>query len=572
MISQTRSTWIAGLILAALTASAAALTPQEVLVVANARLPESVELAETYARLRNIPATNIVKLKTTKAYGISRVGYDKRIALPLRQAMLERKIAPQIRCIALMWGVPVRVSGPVSTPAGRKPSPHPASALYTTAASRAHYRLASDRLLMGSICRDFPKPKTDRFRPLGDLFEGPARTPAPPLMTHEKLIEDIAFVSQLKQEQLQKIDSPDKQMIASRQLMALHLDIGGVRGLIAFIEKANPPGAPSTDNLRKVLAKAEEKLKEMESAKIDKAKANEHLKLLDAIGGASLIYTSASAIVGEPKETSKKSKVKKKPMERIRSAADASVDSELALLWWPKYDLKGVSLNPLFWRMQTQLRGKKIPPTLMTARIDGPSSIDAMRIIKTSVAVEKTGLKGTFYIDAGGKVPDYDKHLKLLYSLVRKNTQFPAVYDNKKAVFQKNTCPQAALYVGWYSLRRYVPAFMWSEGAVGWHIASFEATDLRKPDSRQWCVKMIQNGVTATIGAVAEPLLGAFPNPEEFFLLLMTGKFTLAECYWRTTPNASWRMTLIGDPLYNPFRANPQIGLEKLPKGLAPQI
>ena len=33
---------------------------------------------------------------------------------------------------------------------------------------------------------------------------------------------------------------------------------------------------------------------------------------------------------------------------------------------------------------------------------------------------------------------------------------------------------------------------------------------------------------------------------------------------------ASWRMTLIADPLYNPFQKNPQIDVASLPKGLLP--
>ena len=81
---------------------------------------------------------------------------------------------------------------------------------------------------------------------------------------------------------------------------------------------------------------------------------------------------------------------------------------------------------------------------------------------------------------------------------------------------------------------------------------------------------MIQNGVSATVGAVNEPLLGAFPLPDEFFPLLLTGKYTVAECYWRTVPMASWRLTLICDPLYNPFKNNPRVDAAKLPPGLAP--
>jgi hypothetical protein len=50
----------------------------------------------------------------------------------------------------------------------------------------------------------------------------------------------------------------------------------------------------------------------------------------------------------------------------------------------------------------------------------------------------------------------------------------------------------------------------------------------------------------------------------------MTGKYTVAECYYRTTPYLSWRLTFIADPLYNPFAVDGEVGVEQLPKGLAP--
>jgi uncharacterized protein (TIGR03790 family) len=99
-----------------------------------------------------------------------------------------------------------------------------------------------------------------------------------------------------------------------------------------------------------------------------------------------------------------------------------------------------------------------------------------------------------------------------------------------------------------------VDAFDWTPGAVAYHLASGEATTLRDPGSQAWCKKMIEDGVAATIGPVYEPYLAAFPRPEQFFGLLLEGKLTLVECYYRTLPHNSWMMTLIGDPLYRPFK------------------
>jgi hypothetical protein len=54
---------------------------------------------------------------------------------------------------------------------------------------------------------------------------------------------------------------------------------------------------------------------------------------------------------------------------------------------------------------------------------------------------------------------------------------------------------------------------------------------------------------------VAEPYVNAFPLPELFFGLLVEGNLTLAECYIVSLPYLSWRMVLIGDPLYRPFKS-----------------
>ena len=68
-----------------------------------------------------------------------------------------------------------------------------------------------------------------------------------------------------------------------------------------------------------------------------------------------------------------------------------------------------------------------------------------------------------------------------------------------------------------------------------------------------WCKRMLEEGVAATIGPVQEPYVQAFPLPEIFFKYLADGYLTLAECYALSTPFLSWKMVLIGDPLYRPF-------------------
>ena len=72
--------------------------------------------------------------------------------------------------------------------------------------------------------------------------------------------------------------------------------------------------------------------------------------------------------------------------------------------------------------------------------------------------------------------------------------------------------------------------------------------------------------VAGTTGPVYEPFLVAFPRPDEFLPLLLSGQYSWAEAYYRAKPYNSWMMTLIGDPLYNPFRVRPGIRVDELPE------
>jgi uncharacterized protein (TIGR03790 family) len=139
--------------------------------------------------------------------------------------------------------------------------------------------------------------------------------------------------------------------------------------------------------------------------------------------------------------------------------------------------------------------------------------------------------------------------------VVKKSRRLPVVLDEKKDLFKAGACPDAALYCGWYSLANYVDAFQWKSGSIGYHIASSECSTLKRKNSNVWCKKMLEKGVAATIGPVSEPYVNAFPLPELFFGLLVDGNLTLAECYLISIPYLSWKMVLVGDPLYRPFKA-----------------
>jgi uncharacterized protein (TIGR03790 family) len=240
---------------------------------------------------------------------------------------------------------------------------------------------------------------------------------------------------------------------------------------------------------------------------------------------------------------------------------EASVDSELSLVLWNAYEL---------YRWQPNaLRNPAAPQpfkTLMVARLDSPSYGIAKGLIDKALAAEAKGLAGTAYIDSRGlfgkDLYSYcDQSLRDLALLVRLRTSLAVQEERTAELFPPGSCPQTALYCGWYSVSKYVDAFEFVEGAVGFHVASFEAANLRDPNSTQWCPAMLQRGITATLGPVAEPYLHAFPEPKAFFGALFDGH-CLVEAYYLTQPFTSWQLVLIGDPLYRPFQ-NSQAPREK---------
>jgi uncharacterized protein (TIGR03790 family) len=172
----------------------------------------------------------------------------------------------------------------------------------------------------------------------------------------------------------------------------------------------------------------------------------------------------------------------------------------------------------------------------------------------------------------GGQFAQYDKSMADLADLVRAKTSLTVVQDQVPGIMPKGTTEEAALYIGWYSVRNYIPPATWAAGAVGYHIASFEMVTLHEETEKGWCAGLLRDGAVGTLGSVAEPYLHSFPLPDQFFPLLLTGKLTLAEVYWATSPLSSWVQVLVGDPLYNPYKAIPALSVDDLPANLKPAL
>jgi uncharacterized protein (TIGR03790 family) len=209
----------------------------------------------------------------------------------------------------------------------------------------------------------------------------------------------------------------------------------------------------------------------------------------------------------------------------------------------------------------------------MVMRIDGPNEAVARRIIADSILAETEGLTGVIALDARGNhsgdaYGQYDQFIRDLGELLKRKTKLDVRLDDNPGLFAPDAVKDVAVYCGWYSLRNYVKGPEFHRGAVAYHIASLEMVSLRNPGEKGWVANLLRDGAASSLGPVDEPYLHAFPKPNEFVPLLLTGKLTLAEVYWKTTPLSSWMTACVGDPLYRPYMKNPPMKVADLPPEL----
>ncbi len=515
--------------------AALALSPADLLIVYNRKYPESQAVANYYAAKRQVPPANLVAVAVATAEQISRQDFDQDLLPPVRQAAGRLKAQGRTPAVLLVYGMPLRVEG-----AGE------------TDADQAFKELAAVRV------REYRDLVLKMTRELDRLTEAPdaaAKTSRRLTLPPGRVLE-IARTSLERAVQYLGRKDPSPDAAARLKVMSLLIRLGGTsRQARAQAEELTQGRDP--DPGQALLAWHAVLYRDLEEQLFTGVLPDTALEIATAVrftegvAGELQFWENLRTMTGKPEKT-------------------AALDSELTLALRDGYQQARWLPNPFNARYDRlpfikDLRAK----TLMVARLDGPTPEIAKRLVDDALATEKAGLAGTFYIDARGLEGEpksgnyawYDQHLVNLYDRVKEKSTMTVVIDRNPELFPPGSCPDAALYVGWYSLGNYVASCKWNRGAVAYHVASSEAVTLKHPGSNVWCKRMLEEGVAATLGPVAEPYLASFPLPDEFFPLLMSGKLPLMEVYFRTTPYVSWMQTLIGDPLYTPFKKNPALRL-----------
>lgn len=552
--------WTASFIVCLLTTCSAAwaLSPDELVLIVNRNEPAGLELAEFYVKARLVPEGRVLVLELPKSDEIAYAVYEQQVVPQVRKFIRNSGLQEKVRCLVTVYGVPLRVKGKSATSEDKA----------EIASLRQQHEQVSAQVSPVVVAVE------DLLKKLDPTFE-----PAPDQTTDALAQRAELAISQVAR----RVLGPESQNddIATGDARArLFRAIGLLAGSAALAQQFNDEqvkhlGLTESElaewpDRRAAAEKTQLRFRELLDRRFDPAARQEMLTIareqFGLFGLARLINSQAEYL-----ET---------------DGTSSAFDNELSMVWWDWYSHVKWQTNFLHYRARAQGITSRVPPVMMVSRLDAPTKeIVRDSIILGSLQAEKKGLAGQFVVDRRGLPanstnkdgkPDgfgpFDQTLQTLANLVRERTELPVLLDDRAAVIPATAAVKdVGLYCGWYSVGKYVRAFDFNEGAVGYHIASFELLTLHRPTDG-WCANLLRDGVVGTLGPVAEPYLHAFPLPDEFFPLLLTGKLTLAETYWSTSPLTSWMMTLVGDPLYNPFKLNPQITSEELPERLRPAL
>lgn len=543
------------LLLLCLTPPVRALEPADLALVVNSADPEGLQLATLYAKARGVPEGRVIELTLPRAEQIAFDVYEREVVPPVRAFLRGNGLEKQVKCLVTFRGMPLKVEARKNTPDEDAEMNRLRQEL-TLLLKEASPRVGRVEKLAGEVAPGFkPYAVPPQMRPL----EGLSRR-------LDLATRHLTIAVQRTADPAQRQALTGRVMEALKQLnemppLSAAKAVG--RASTGTTNAGTQPGAKPATGLSGAGQDEPEPdspllLRERRFSPTARAKLRDLARRQGLVPYMQVIEGQADYLTA--KDT------------------DASLDSELALLWWPSYARQQWQLNPLCHRFGEVRSALNAPPVVMVSRIDAPTMALARSLIEQSVQVERQGLKGKVVIDARGiqplkadRSPDgygqYDQTLRALAVLLQTRTKLPLVFDDKPDVLAPDTVKGAAVYCGWYSVRKYVPACDFVPGAVGYHIASYELTTLRN-ESTEWVRGLMTDGVVATLGPVSEPFLHSFPPADEFVPLLLTGKLTLAEVYWKTAPLASWKMVLIGDPLYNPFVAAPALEPGELPEVL----
>ncbi len=572
------------------------LKPMEVAVLAVKTDLDSMRIAEHYMNARAIPAENLILLEKSYPTDVSRSAWEEKIRPQIRARLAE---LPSVKCLVCAWALPLRIGAPDVKSESFKEK----RAFYN---EREKQLGATLRQLLKTMCdiapNDESRSDAEKIPDIGTLDSTQWRTLHASTVNKAKA-RIMTLPSDAQSAAIQELESLLKASVgleSLQNLALLHAKMNADKAnaaqilkllqTVEFLEKHIIELNFHEDSLErdKELMKT---IRLLHGPYVAMNYARDFRARFDQNEGRSA-FDSELSLIFEPKKYTAMGwlpnmyaypygmppaiRVSINKENPVPSSHEDHVNSE---------EVEEISAKKSEVQFRKPLENEftgefRIPEprrrVLLVARLEGPTPEMAIQRIDEGIATEKEGLKGAVYLDARmsrpmqatpGTYAKMEQSINDLAIRLQRSTDLDVRLDTKGELFKKSDCATpCALYCGWYSLRNFQDIFTFSPGAVAYHVASCEAESLR--NGPMWCPNLISHGAVATLGPTFEPYLSAFPEPDEFYSLVLTGKFTMIECYYYTSPFNSWAMTYVGDPLYTPFRATPKLKLEDMPKNL----
>jgi len=521
------------------------LAPDQIAVIVNSNSPGSKEVADFYAKARQIPADHFINVSLEVGENISEADYQKKLVGPVRQYLADHKLDMKVTCLVTTYDVPLRVGAKIPTEAEKK------------VIDVAHKELAAAMASMQSALAEY-----DAVLPAGGAKAAPGPADAQAVKTDQDTFAALMLQLHKKvgdaEQRLNTAPRGPERTAALAKFKDLQERILGWAGTTAAIQiEAGGTDGAAGAKIRELVTRvqqAEGQIGTMRAAAHELAGHEKIVELVRAARGQAAEAAWLQNQIGELQEID----------------SEAAVDNELTLLWVDQYRRAGWIINPQSLTNWINLPDHTaLPHLLMVSRLDGATPQGVIDMMLTTLRTEAKGLDGVIYLDARGLHGTdphavFDNDLRTASKYLTDNTNMKVVLDDNPALLETKDCPNAALYCGWYSLRSYQDSCQWLPGAVGYHVASLEMVSLHNKGETGWTVNLLKRGFCGTLGAVSEPYLHSFPQPSLFFPLLLSGEYTQSEVYMMTCPLLSWRIAWVGDPLYNPFKAKPRITAEQL--------
>jgi uncharacterized protein (TIGR03790 family) len=559
---------LCGFVLAVVAAAQSVPLKDRVLILVNDRVPESVSVGRYYAAKRNIPTANILHLKTLAAEQISQEEFKEQIESPLRKFLdagggaMRRKIL----YIVPTYGVPVKIAQQFAVDsvlafmyAGLEDLKPPLRNPYygATGSRPPHFAEWSDGFAAAHNFKMFVVARLDG--PTAEIAKGLVDK-AIAAETSLTLKSGIGYFdsqgTRHPDEWQYKIDEEIKSASELSRKAGFETVLNVQAGALCGSMFAPPPYY-GYDAAKQQMAVAA--LGATAAASFSFAPISEGDFTFQVTEGG--VQNTGNSITLTLESASEKSRVR---------------------LFYPFVPYKQWDRTDDIVLEKT-VDGAAVARTAVRVKDDGKvmNQFGALRLSvrKTRLAVYRDDVEIAAVEDPGGKPLKLEKASLSancwgfsIKRLVVTDGSGATVWDDRFATdstarYRWQTSPRRglnALWVwGWYGMA--FDAYRFVPGAVGAQLTSFTAISIRTPNNDDpkmyshtavrwggnWVPRMLEQGVTATWGAVTEPYATYYAPGGNVFDHLWAG-YSFGDSFYIAQNALRWVMVAVGDPLYSP--------------------